>query len=316
MPSSSNGREEHAHTEQRHASQDGSDGPTPKRARVEAPDTPAEGGTARLALPAPQAREPISSSAAPQAPALHSGAAASEVDLQAAQQVIGNILLDCRQSGGASQAANPEEAVQAEAAGPAGAEQGAAGGAAESRPGSMGNGGQRRVGRTLKTARKTHALPRMAGAPKPKPKPGRKPGSTDKSAGRVPKAKARKPTQLALSRSKAGGEASGGDATAEASASQEAVAEVLNGPSEETIAQADLKYKLTTPHQAGAKLWFFTLTTSLLKELLSSTHAGTSKRSSSRFETSAEILAMPYQASLARSFPEGLAALAALSQAV
>ena len=264
MPSSSNGREEHAHTEQRHAGQDSSDGPTPKRVRVEAPDTPAEGGTARVALPAPQVREPISS-AAPQAPALHSGAAASEVDLQAAQQVIGNILLDCRQSGGASQAANPEKGVQAEAAGPAGAEQGAAGGAAESRPGSMGNGEQRRVGRTLKTARKTHALPRMAGAPKPKPKPGRKPGSADKSAGRVPKAKARKPNQLALSRSKAGGEASGGSDAAEASASQEAVAEVLNGPSEETIAQADLKYKLTMPHQAGFKILSLTLATSLSK---------------------------------------------------
>ena len=255
MPSSSNAREEHDHTEQRHASQDGSDGPTPKRARVEAPDTPAEGGTARVALPAPQVREPNSSSAAPQAPELRSGAAASEVDFQAAQQVIANILLDCRQSGGLSQAANAEKGVQAEAAGPAGAEQSAAGGAVEGRPGSMGNGGQRRVGRTLKTARKTHTLPRMAGAPKPapkpKPKPGRKPGSGDKSAGSAPKAKARKPNQLALSRSKAGGEASGGDATAEASASQEAVAEVLNGPSEETIAQADLKYKLTTPHQAG-----------------------------------------------------------------
>ena len=102
MPSSSIGREEHDHTEQRHASQDGSDGPTPKRARVEAPDTPAEGGTARLALPAPQVREPISSSAAPQAPELRSNAAASEVDLQAAQQVISNILLDCRQSEGLS----------------------------------------------------------------------------------------------------------------------------------------------------------------------------------------------------------------------
>ena len=265
MPSSSNGQEEYGHTEQRHARQDGSDGPTPKRARVE---TPAGSGPARVALPAPQVRELNSSSAAPQAPALHSSAAASEVDLQAAQQVIANILLDCRQSRGLTQAANPEKAVQAEAAGPAVAEQGTAGGAAESRPGSMGNGGQRRVGRTLKTARKTHALPRMAGAPKPKPKPGRKPGSADKSAGSVPKAKARKPTQLALSRSKAGGEASGADATAEASASQEAIAEVLNGPSEETIAQADLKYKLTTPHQAGVKILLLTLTTSLLKELL------------------------------------------------
>ena len=254
MPSSSNGREEHDHTEQRHARQDGSDGPTPKRARVEAPGAPAEGGTATLALPAPQVREPNSSPGAPQAPELRSDAVASEVDLQAAQQVIANILLDCRQSGGLSQAANSEKGVQAEAAGPAGAEQSATGGAAEGRLGSMGNGGQRRVGRTLKTARKTHALPRMAGAPKPKPKPGRKPGSGDKSAGSAPKAKARKPNQLALSRSKAGGEASGGDATAEASGSQEAVAEVLNGPSEETIAQADLKYKLTTPHQAGVEV--------------------------------------------------------------
>ena len=279
MPSSSIGREEHDHTEQRHASQDGSDGPTPKRARVEAPDTPAEGGTARLALPAPQVREPISSSAAPQAPELRSDAAASEVDLQAAQQVISNILLDCRQSEGLSQAANSEKGVQAEAAGPAGAEQGAAGGAAESRPGSMGSGGQRRVGRTLKTARKTHALPRMAGAPKPKPKPGRKPGSGHKLANSAPKAKARKPNQLALSRSKAGGEASGGSDAAEASASQEAVAEVLNGPSEETIAQANLKYKLTTPHQAGSEIRPMDLAMSLLKELLCSVHESTHRRS-------------------------------------
>ena len=265
MPSSSNGREEHDRTEQRHANQDGSDGPTLKRARVEAPGTPADGGTARAALPPPQVRELNSSSSAPQAPEPRSDAAAPEVDLQAAQQVIANILLDCRQSEELPQAANSEKGVQAEAAGPAGAEQSAAGGAAEGRPGSMGNGGQRRVGRTLKTARKTHALPRMAGAPKPKPKPGRKPGSGDKSAGSAPKAKARKPMQLALSRSKAGGEASGGGVSAEASSSQEAVAEVLNGPSEETIAQADLKYKLTTPHQARSEIQSLHLTMPLLK---------------------------------------------------
>ena len=212
-----------------------------------------------MALPPPQIRALDSSSAAAQPPELRSDAAASEVDLQAAQQVVGSILLDCRESRGlSSPAARSEEAVRAEAAGSAGGEQGAAGGAAEGRPGSMGTGGQRRVGRTLKTARKTHALLRMAGAPKPKPKLGRKPGSAGKSAGSAPKAKARKPTQLALSRSKAGGEASAGNAAAEASGSQEAVAEVLNGPSPETIAQADLKYKLTTPHQAGANSHHYT----------------------------------------------------------
>ena len=217
---------------------------------------PAEGDTGRVALPSPQLRALDSSSAAAQALKLRSDTAASEVDLQAAQQVIASILHDCRQSSGLPQAAKSGEAVLE---GASGAEQGTAGNAVEGRPGSMGNGGHRRVGRTLKTARKTHALPRMAGAPKPKPKPGRKPGSMNKpaasgrTAGSVPKAKARKSTQLALSRSIAAGEATVGDAAAEASGSREAVAEVLTGPSEEAIAQADLKYKLTEPHQAGVK---------------------------------------------------------------
>ena len=260
IPSSSNRREGHDGTQQRHASQEGSDGPMLKRAKVQAPGIPAGGGTDTVALPSPQVGEVNSSSAAAQAPEVCSKAAASEVDFQAAQQVIADILHDCRQSRGLCQAAKSGEAVQAVGAGPAGVEQDRAGGAAEGQPGSMANGGQRRVGRILKTARKPHAPPRMAGAPKPKPKPGRKMGSANMSApcgqtaGSMPKAKARKSTQRAQGHSKAAGEASVGDATAEASSLREAVAEVLDGPSEETIAQADLKYKLTTPHQAGVIL--------------------------------------------------------------